>query len=435
MNAKQLERPTDQEAAAPNIIPLLPSKAPEKPADVSRHRFKILQFQNRGGSGAWRVTGSRRDGSRVRENFSDQRAAETRRSQLEAEFFSRTHEDSALRATRLTDTQLRIAESCFIWLDDDEEMLWALNHWLEHGRKQSVAESPGLDEAVEAFKQWLDTTPTLRERTKANLRLRVNVFANSIGNFRVADITPDTIEDFLEKRSVSPASRDNDRRAVSRFFRWCIERPRRWASLNPCREVRVEKNGDSAAPSILTLAECKKLLQAAEQYRKARLAPYVAVCLFGGLRPFEAARLTWEQINLEDREIRLESNQTKTKRARVITIDDTLAVWLAAHRGKPFYPVNWRKDFDAIKATAGFGNPDRLNKKQREKTAGLKPWPDDVMRHTAISQYFRRTGSYGQTAEQFGNSEAIIKKHYQGRVSSEDTKAFYALLPKKGGRK
>jgi hypothetical protein len=57
----------------------------------------------------------------------------------------------------------------------------------------------------------------------------------------------------------------------------------------------------------------------------------------------------------------------------------------------------------------------------------LKPWPSDVMRHTAIRHYFRKTGSYGRTAEQFGNSEAIIKKHYHGRVSSDETKAFYAI--------
>ena len=57
----------------------------------------------------------------------------------------------------------------------------------------------------------------------------------------------------------------------------------------------------------------------------------------------------------------------------------------------------------------------------------------DVMRHTAISHYFRKTGSYGQTAEQFGNSEAIIKRHYQGRVTSEETERFYAIRPKQKG--
>jgi hypothetical protein len=59
----------------------------------------------------------------------------------------------------------------------------------------------------------------------------------------------------------------------------------------------------------------------------------------------------------------------------------------------------------------------------------LKPWVSDILRHTAISHYFRATGSYGRTAEQFGNSESIIKKHYQSRVSSKDTKRFYGLRP------
>ena len=45
------------------------------------------------------------------------------------------------------------------------------------------------------------------------------------------------------------------------------------------------------------------------------------------------------------------------------------------------------------------------------------------------TDYFRSTGSYGRTAEQFGNSESIIKKHYQSRMSSKDTKRFYGLRP------
>ena len=421
-------------ATADNVIPLA-QPVPEKKQSASyREPFKLQTFTNRGGSESWRVTGMKRDGTRVRENYQDLKFAECRKVELTTEWLAR-HTDTAIRATKLTDTQLRVAEAAYLRLDADHELMLAVEHWLKHGRQNAVADSPRLDEAVESFKQWLDATPTLRERTKSNLRLRVNVFANSIGNLRVADITPDTIEDFLEKRSVSPASRDNDRRAVSRFFRWAIERPRRWTTTNPCRDVRVEKSGDSIAPAVLSVAECEKLLRAAESHRQGRLAPYVALCLFGGLRPFEAARLTWEQVNLKDREIRLESSQTKTKRARVIAIDDTLTKWLEAYQGTPLYPSNWRRDFDAIKAAAGFGNLERLSDKQQEKAKALKPWPDDVLRHSAISHYFRYTGSYGRTAEQFGNSEAIIKRHYQGRVTSEDTKNFYALLPQKEGRK
>ena len=78
--------------------------------------------------------------------------------------------------------------------------------------------------------------------------------------------------------------------------------------------------------------------------------------------------------------------------------------------------------YHLIEAGIGYGEPTKEN-------PDLKPWVPDVLRHTAISYYFRATGSYGRTAEQFGNSESIIKKHYQSRVSSKDTKRFYALRP------
>jgi integrase len=42
--------------------------------------------------------------------------------------------------------------------------------------------------------------------------------------------------------------------------------------------------------------------------------------MFGGLRPFEAARLSWEQVNLVDGEIRLKGQQTKTGKGRIVEI-------------------------------------------------------------------------------------------------------------------
>ena len=47
---------------------------------------------------------------------------------------------------------------------------------------------------------------------------------------------------------------------------------------------------------------------------------------------------------------------------------------------------------------------------------------------------FRPTGSYGLTCEMAGNSEAIVKQIYQGRVSSADTAKFFAILPMKTGK-
>lgn len=227
----------------------------------------------------------------------------------------------------------------------------------------------------------------------------------------------------MSRREVSTLTKIGDREAVSRFFSWCIERPRRWATANPCREIQIKKPNNGHAPEILTVPECALLMEKAEAHRDGHLVAYMAVCLFGGLRPAEAQRLTWDKINLDDGEIRVEAQSTKTKQPRVVTIKLTLRTWLLAYKDKSFNPSNFRRDFDAIKTAAGYVG-------RNEDGSELKPWPHDVLRHTAISHFFLDCGSYGLTAEQFGNSGSVIKKHYQGRVSSADTKKFYAIKPK-----
>src|SRR6185312_539464 len=149
----------------------------------------------------------KRDGSRVRENFLEAKDAQLRQIELEGEFLARQQSDSTLRATRLTDTQVHIAEVALSKLEDDADLLRAVDYWLKHGKHHHVVESPRLDEAVEKFKKWLDGEGdgtgnghcTLREHSRAGLGRRVEVFGNSIRNLRVNEITPDTIEDFLNK--------------------------------------------------------------------------------------------------------------------------------------------------------------------------------------------------------------------------------------------
>lgn len=250
-------------------------------------------------------------------------------------------------------------------------------------------------------------------------------FVRNVPNVRVTDVLPDHIEKYLAHRNVSANTKDANCRALSSFFTWCMKGKRHWAINNPCYAVEIEglTSDDDREPVVLVVKECAALLRAAEQFENGRLVPYVALCLFGGLRPFETARLTWEQVNLVDGEIRLKGTQTKTGKGRIVAIEKTLKAWLSRYRKSgEIYCSTYDLELKNLRASIGYGAP------TKEKP-DLKPWVPDVLRHTAISHYFRATGSYGRTAEQFGNSEAIIKKHYQGRVSSEDTKQFYALKP------
>lgn len=407
---------------------------------ASKPRFQVLPFTNeRTGSKSWRVTGTKRDGCRIRENFADIKAARCRQVDLENEWLAR-ETVTAIRATDLTDAQLRLAESAFLKLDDDAELLRAVDYWREHGRQSAVEKSVRLDDAVAQFIAWLDGSDCLlRERTKGNLRLRVQMFGTHSRNKPMADITPDDVESFLEGRKVSAVSKDNHRRALSRFFRWCIQRPRKWMRNNPAREVKISnlkeelkrKKGEGIA--ILSVDECRALLDAAQSYKEGRLLPYTVLAMFAGLRPDEAKRITWQSINMVDCEIVIEGQISKrTDSRRVMPFRDghkqqgpfnkCLRAWLDACQGREICPRNWRNDFDAIKRMAGFGG-------RTIAAPGLKPWVTDVLRHTAITHFVRLVGSYGTAAEVFGNSEGIIKSRYQGRVTSEQTRLFYAIRP------
>jgi integrase len=388
-------------------------------------RFKILPYTNpRTGTPSWRVTGTRRNGERIRENFARAEEAQYRHTELEGEFHA-ANGVAALRATRLTDEQVGIAEAAFKRLEQDGDLITAVDHWLRTGKPKTITESPRLDEALKVYSEWLATTTELRSLTKNRLRNRVEHFVAHTGNQRVTDVLPEHIEKYLAQQEVTANTKDGYCRAISSFFTWCMKGKRHWCVNNPCYAVEIEglTGDDDREPVVLLVNECEALLRAAENFENGHLVPYVALCLFGGLRPFEAARLTWDQVNLTDAEIRLKGTQTKTGKGRIVVICKTLKAWLSRYRkAGEIYRSPYNVDLKKVRANIGYGS-------KTDEQPDLKPWVSDVLRHTAISHYFRLTGSYGRTAEQFGNSEGIIKKHYQGRVSSADTKRFYALRP------
>ena len=390
-----------------------------------RQRFKILQFINpRTDTTSWRVSGIKRNGERIRENYADPQEAQLRYTELEGEFHA-ANGTAALRATRLTDEQVAIAEAGFKRLERDQDLLTAIDHWLRTGKPTVVRESPRLDEALKLYCEWLDATTELRPLTKVHLRSRVTHFVKATPNMRVTDVLPDHVEKYLANRNVSPNTKDANCRAISSFFTWCMKGKRHWCINNPCYAVEIEgtPGDDDREPVVLPVDECERLLRAAEGFERGKMVPYVALCMFGGLRPFEAARLSWDQVNLVDGEIRLKGQQTKTGKGRIVEICPTLKAWLNRYKGiDEIYRPAFKWESREVRAGIGYGEPTKEN-------PDSKPWVPDVLRHTAISYYFRSTGSYGRTAEQFGNSESIIKKHYQSRVSSKDTKRFYALRP------
>lgn len=384
---------------------------------VHEHGFRIAEFENRGGSKSWRVCGWLR-GKRFRENFGSLKAAEARRLELEGERLGQQSPE-VLRATWLSGEQLKSAEWAVFRMPDPDELRRAVEFWQRSGRAQSKATEHAagmrLDDAVAAFEKHLDGAVDLREASRRNLRYRVRMFASEVGDVRLEDVTPERMESWLDSRKASAVTRDNDRRAIARFFAWCVERPQRFLVANPVREVRVAKP-ERGEPQIYPLRTVMRILAAARRFRGGRFLKFVVLQLFGGLRPTEALRFRDDQ--LVDGHVRIEGRQSKTGRARTIEADPVLLAWL---RLCPDGPAS-----DPQKSKLLWGELKRL--------ARIKTWIPDGLRHTALSHLFRRCGSFGLVAEHAGNSESVIREHYQAKTTAAESEAFWRLFPTRAER-
>ena len=215
-------------------------------------------------------------------------------------------------------------------------------------------------------------------------------------------------------------TKDNIRRYFSAFFGFCFRQGYIEKDENPLRRMKGKRTRKD--PEVLTVDEARKLLETAEE-TDIGIVGIIALKVFGGLRPEEANLITPEDIDWQNGEILIKKHISKTRRSRTYDLITPLKEWLRA------YPVldrvNLRKRFEQLRIKAGFSI-------SKEDKSG-KRWASDVCRHTAITMRLAREKyAYGYCAALFGNSEQVIKDHYQSfaRPRQEEVDKFYAILPK-----
>ena len=59
----------------------------------------------------------------------------------------------------------------------------------------------------------------------------------------------------------------------------------------------------------------------------------------------------------------------------------------------------------------------------------LRPWPDNALRHSALSYRLALTRDLPRVATEGGNSPAILQRHYAEIVRPDAAKRFFAIVP------
>ena len=182
------------------------------------------------------------------------------------------------------------------------------------------------------------------------------------------------------------------RSQFSRVCSFAVEKG--YAENNPVLKTRPKPHTE-AEKICIPPHELQAMLAAAQPTEQL----YIAVLAFAGVRPFEARRLTWGDVDLDDGYLSVRRRTSKTGGARHVELHPTLRAWLLHHR-----PANVSPTTRLAPATV---------RKLRALHKLCKDWQPDILRHSYAS-YSLKAGMPLETLQaNMGHSTlALLRARY-----------------------
>lgn len=361
-----------------------------------------IRRANINGKSGWCVDYGVRDGRRRREYFISKQNAD--------KAFKQGEKDANELGRRWTNLQpherLGVAEI----LGEIRSAGLSLRDVWNGYRKGAQVATTGRQTLRLAIDQLIESKTKANKRPDyiTNLRQILDAWAKGQEERSLASITLDEIEVYVNQKD-SVGYRLTTINRLSTLFSFAVRKG--WIVANPCSRIERPTVEDKL-PTILTDADTIKMLSFVRNELPA-LTPWIALGMFGGLRPDEAQKITKERINLEAGTVLVDPTITKVRNARTVHLEPVAVAWLKLGGDLTLTKSALRNMRDKLVAHMGW-----------------QVWPKDVLRHTCASHWIALKKSYGAVAIEMGNSENILRKHYRAEVAHADCKKFWALTPK-----
>ncbi len=246
----------------------------------------------------------------------------------------------------------------------------------------------------------------------------------------VAGITPGDAEDFKawllrrkslrekDGRTLSPATVGKRIQSCRAIFRYAVKH--QIIHRNPFTDIRLPKADVTARQRYIPVDVVEKLIEVAPS---AEWRLLLAMARYLGVRvPSEPFSMTWEDVDWENRRLRIPSPKTATsgKSFRVVPllprVEQLLSeVWEEAEEGNPYIFAKLRQR-DSIKA-AERGFWAKMNLRQELlrlcRKAMIEPWPRlwQNLRSSAETDFSRQFPIH-VAAAWLGNTQRVAVKHY-----------------------
>jgi len=391
---------------------------------TKRQRSHALRIVRERLSGKYRfkISGYYVDGKRVRKYFETREAAETF---IEAEQIRREnlgkrarHIDGALVEDALRASDI-LKPTPYTVLDAARFVAQAHSKLEPHSvriddaindqaaaierRKRSVSVNQLVDEFIANRRAKGKSEIYIRDLTT-----RLRRFKALMGDTIIAEITSVDADNWIQSLNVGPQTQNNFRAVLSAMWTFAVRSG--YATTNVIQFVDKTSVVRDHIPTF-SVEQLTRLLAAAPP----EYLPVLAISCFGGLRPEEVNKLRWEDLDFQERTIRVNASAAKTRKKRFAEISDNLRAWLEPYAGGtgPVAPPNLQK---LRRATM--------------KTAKIEKWPPDVLRHSFCSAHYAFHRDPARTAVIMGHRDQnMLLTHYRDIMKPNEATRYWNLAP------
>ena len=272
--------------------------------------------------------------------------------------------------------------------------------------------------------------PQLSEDHWRNTGYWLREFAEAFPGHDVCDLTKQHLDAYLTMfAQAAPKTRNERRGVVKMFMAWAVEQD----FLPPTHRLAEasqlkHENADVEVIECYTPRELRHMLERTSKQPEApkegeqpeadyrSLLPVLALAGLAGLREKEILRLTWDDVFRVPGHVEVGALSSKTRSRRLVEVCASLALWLEPYRNHS--GAIWPKGYQRFHAD--FGDL-RTALKIKHRRNGL--------RHSFVSAHYAMHGDEGRTAQQAGNSPAMVHKNYKGLMTKQDGEAWFAVAP------
>lgn len=157
-----------------------------------------------------------------------------------------------------------------------------------------------------------------------------------LGKIRIEEMDQKQFKKYCEKRSA--LNLVNHRKVMNHFLKWCVHE--NFLKYTLVVEIPKSFRKPRRPRAILSDDEITKVVEACE----GKVLTYVMLYLFMGMRNMEICKLRWDEVDLENKVIRINPENNRRRKARAIPINRFVLKLLKSGKLEN-QATDWRKDY------------------------------------------------------------------------------------------